>query len=311
MFFLVAALTVWLSHDARAFYNASTGRWLSRDPVNETGGRNLYAALQNQLVNVADNLGRFDVSLAYKGLSFYHKAQRGSPSEYLWTAFLMGFSGLDNASLGGKGTVLSRFSVGLTVRTCCGETRRSSASTKFFATPFKFIDSYSGDLATFAPVEQTTPSLNYSPSAPNYENYIWFAPVDLSINTFLADPMGDSTWRGTLGHLVIIWEYQVLPSGYPVDLGGFTPPHTGGSGPLLWPETDHAYSTERQPPEWSTKINNGSSFLEFSWDSCNKSSRPYGTSFDCPTPASGLSRLDRWDQVQAYAPDSEYWPGQE
>ena len=62
MFVLVAVLTALLSHDARAFCDASAGRWLSRDPVHETGGRNLYAALQHQLVS---RLDRWDQVQAY------------------------------------------------------------------------------------------------------------------------------------------------------------------------------------------------------------------------------------------------------
>lgn len=72
MFVLVAVLTALLSHDARAFYSTSAGRWLSRDPVNETGGRNLYAALQNQLVS---RLDRWDQVQAYAPDSEYWPGQ--------------------------------------------------------------------------------------------------------------------------------------------------------------------------------------------------------------------------------------------
>jgi RHS repeat-associated protein len=39
------------------YYNASTGRWLSRDPLEEQGGLNLYGILGNNLVNLWDLLG--------------------------------------------------------------------------------------------------------------------------------------------------------------------------------------------------------------------------------------------------------------
>ena len=45
------------SQDAHAFYNAATGRWLSRDPVEEGRERNLYAASLNELVGRFDFLG--------------------------------------------------------------------------------------------------------------------------------------------------------------------------------------------------------------------------------------------------------------
>jgi len=39
------------------YYNASTGRWLTRDPIGERGGINLLAFTGNDLINMADNLG--------------------------------------------------------------------------------------------------------------------------------------------------------------------------------------------------------------------------------------------------------------
>lgn len=39
------------------YYNPSTGRWLSRDPIGEAGGRNLYAFLANRGPNAIDWLG--------------------------------------------------------------------------------------------------------------------------------------------------------------------------------------------------------------------------------------------------------------
>ena len=38
-------------------YNASTGRWLSRDPIEEQGGANLYGFVQNAALNFFDALG--------------------------------------------------------------------------------------------------------------------------------------------------------------------------------------------------------------------------------------------------------------
>ncbi len=40
------------------YYNSNTGRWLSRDPIAERGGVNLYGMLGNDAVNLIDLLGR-------------------------------------------------------------------------------------------------------------------------------------------------------------------------------------------------------------------------------------------------------------
>lgn len=42
---------------ALAFYNPTTGRWLSRDPIEEEGGVNLYGFVKNDTVGGIDYLG--------------------------------------------------------------------------------------------------------------------------------------------------------------------------------------------------------------------------------------------------------------
>jgi hypothetical protein len=52
---LIACLLV--PQTAHCFYNSSTGRWLSRDPISEKGGKNPYAFGHNQPQNQVDVLG--------------------------------------------------------------------------------------------------------------------------------------------------------------------------------------------------------------------------------------------------------------
>lgn len=54
---LLALLVVLCGHEAQAFYNASAGRWLSRDPIEESGGLPLYAFVSNRPVSESDLLG--------------------------------------------------------------------------------------------------------------------------------------------------------------------------------------------------------------------------------------------------------------
>lgn len=44
-----------VAQSALAFYNPSTGRWLSRDPIQESGGVNLYGAVANSPLSVTDS----------------------------------------------------------------------------------------------------------------------------------------------------------------------------------------------------------------------------------------------------------------
>ena len=55
----VLAVTAWLlvAQTAQCFYNPSTGRWISRDPIHEKGGLNLYSLVGNDGVNRLDKHG--------------------------------------------------------------------------------------------------------------------------------------------------------------------------------------------------------------------------------------------------------------
>jgi uncharacterized protein RhaS with RHS repeats len=58
-FLFIVCCVFWLAGltDASAFYNTETGRWLSRDPIEERGGINLYGFVGNDPVNNSDYLG--------------------------------------------------------------------------------------------------------------------------------------------------------------------------------------------------------------------------------------------------------------
>ncbi len=44
------------------YYNSSTGQWLSRDPIGEEGGLNLYGFVHNNAIDAHDNLGLCDAN---------------------------------------------------------------------------------------------------------------------------------------------------------------------------------------------------------------------------------------------------------
>lgn len=54
---LAALLFLWSASDVLAFYNPSTGKWLSRDPVEEKGGKNLSGFVYNNSVGLVDPVG--------------------------------------------------------------------------------------------------------------------------------------------------------------------------------------------------------------------------------------------------------------
>lgn len=66
-------------------YDPSTGRWISRDPIGENGGWNLYAYCDNNPINRIDFLG-LDASLnTFAAESKLHdRAQKTYADEHVW-----------------------------------------------------------------------------------------------------------------------------------------------------------------------------------------------------------------------------------
>jgi RHS repeat-associated protein len=76
------------------YYNPSTGRWLSRDPIEERGGLNLYAHVVNSPVNWIDPLG-LDAD-AYSGLGGTVLSGKGLNGNCASSVLPGPFSNLDN-----------------------------------------------------------------------------------------------------------------------------------------------------------------------------------------------------------------------
>jgi hypothetical protein len=80
------AVTAWLllPQTAHCFYNPSTGRWLSRDPIEESGGINICAFVGNSVLNRVDRLGN---DCPCECLSVEIAFIPGG-SEFQWTVYL-------------------------------------------------------------------------------------------------------------------------------------------------------------------------------------------------------------------------------
>lgn len=59
------------------YYSASTGRWLSRDRIEETGGKNLYAFVGSRPVTRVDSYGESDLVWLRSAFVVGHKANSG------------------------------------------------------------------------------------------------------------------------------------------------------------------------------------------------------------------------------------------
>ncbi len=49
------------------YYNPGTGRWLSRDPIGESGGQNVFGFVGNDPINTVDPLGKDFIAVGERG----------------------------------------------------------------------------------------------------------------------------------------------------------------------------------------------------------------------------------------------------
>ncbi len=68
---VLTGVMLFVSLAAQAFYNPSTGRWLSRDPIEEEGGKNMNGFVANTPINNADHLGLVIVGFYGADISYW------------------------------------------------------------------------------------------------------------------------------------------------------------------------------------------------------------------------------------------------
>ncbi len=86
----VLLLGVSLAREAQAFYNPSTGHWLSRDPILEDGGVNVCAFAENDPIDRTDVVGLAGIpNISYFSITF-------EPHHYYTKVWLSFHSGRDS-----------------------------------------------------------------------------------------------------------------------------------------------------------------------------------------------------------------------
>ncbi|MFN0137347.1 MAG: RHS repeat-associated core domain-containing protein, partial [Phycisphaerae bacterium] len=74
-----------LSYYGYRYYSARLGRWLSRDPIGEAGGVNLYAFVENSPPNLFEPFGLFPQDAGVFGAQFDCNPNDPTPWESIWS----------------------------------------------------------------------------------------------------------------------------------------------------------------------------------------------------------------------------------
>ncbi len=113
---------LFLAGDALAYYNPRTAQWLSRDPIAERGGANLYGFVRNSPTNHIDKFGLITMEHVGDGAQWYPH-----PSATFWSAISMQFSPAEgqlfNQNGNGHIKILSEKRINWRVRPCEGQRR--------------------------------------------------------------------------------------------------------------------------------------------------------------------------------------------
>lgn len=86
----VGLLSVSAAHQAVAYYNPTAGRWLSRDPIEEHGNKNLNAFVANDAVNGIDPLGLQQLEVLFGA---FIPSRLGRSASYYWGNSYSGVTG--------------------------------------------------------------------------------------------------------------------------------------------------------------------------------------------------------------------------
>jgi len=275
------------------YYNPSTGRWMSRDPIGERGGRNLYAFARCDSINQTDGSGLFDIK--------YIDVPKWVPKfEWFWMGVSFGFDAADSAALRGTGAILFHYSADVQVTHCAGPTV-SDARDFYKINRFQLNDqghiTHSDYRYSFTDNTIRIPfqmalwnSFDLFRQSPDYKQ--------LSRQDRLL--MRGTSWQ-TKGKFTASLEYRVLPLTGKERLGEFFLPPTPYDV-ILTPEYGaHDYLTANPIPEmWG----NGTLFagtiqVQFNWDNCCQRTWHYSVA---PKLTRGPNRSDR---VGVSYPESE------
>ena len=275
---LLACCLFWLgtSPGGWCFYNPTTGRWLSRDPIGERGGRNLYGLVGNSPIATIDPVGKAVLKYVGDGFQFVPW-----PSYACYLGFSVHFSETEKDFIGDGAAFMAHEMVRVSISTCDKKRHANRSSGRFY------LDRFSYDRKL-----DEIHHADYSYRLTDGHTRLYFNPLTImSASRFIS--YYDGNMRsiglcGTRGVLEVEWVGQLLPK----DFGAYsTFSKPKNYEIIVYPEADHMPSSEVWPSEWSYMNIVATYSMRFEWDDCD--GQKMRSFWSGPTLDPGPQRWDR------------------
>ena len=253
-------------------YSQSFGRWLSRDPIVERGGKNVYGLLWNDAVNGVDIRGLF-------GLSYIDRPKWVPGSEHLWVGYYMTFDSSDITGLSVsqikngaplyEGTVLLNHRTSASVTDCqTGVTLSDQSRDLYFAN--RFLLRGDGSLA----------GADYTEKFTDGQYHLFFQIANTPMGRVFAQSPGynletSGTGRRTKGSFTSTMVVQIIArDAYDITADVFQTLPLGGWGDRIIDGHEmggyyYGYTADGAPMSWTASpAMTVSVSVTFSWDNC-------------------------------------------
>ena len=114
----MAAIAFFAALNVQASYDPSTGRWFSRDPIEEKGGLNLYGFIQNEPISKIDKIGLQSVGFGPNLTFFGSIVSRGECGGFIYKSGWELDAGRGTADQSVGGIIIQNVQATFAVRLC-------------------------------------------------------------------------------------------------------------------------------------------------------------------------------------------------
>ena len=248
------------------YYNASTGRWLSRDPIGERGGLNLYGFVKNNPLAKVDFLGRV-------GLESMGTPATTPDGTYGFAGLWFNFDPSDYNTLGGNGsgTLIYKHHISWHISVCCENTSYTGDKTMWVAKPFTIAQN--GTLTGGQTWTRNSGSIRNTSSGQYIDPGLGMDVLGSGALSLIGNDKGDKIQakrNGTRGNINVIVDWKIIRNnvsgGDNEGLNGNI--YTYESAALPENQSAHMANPSNEWTDSSGVIASGSLGVDMEWNQC-------------------------------------------